>query len=116
LLPSYGEPVDLTVYRCLQEGLTNVVRHARATNVEIDLGEAPGEDDGASRITLLMRDDGRGIDAAVQPGRGLLGMQERLHALAGSCAVKGAARGGTMLRITIPLPSGPGSTRTGGTA
>src|SRR5262249_61409035 len=107
LLPSYGEPVDLTVYRCLQEGLPNVVRHARATRVEIDLGEAPGEDDGASRITLLMRDDGRGIDAAVQPGRGLLGMQERLHALAGSCAVEGAAGGGTSLRRTLPPPAPP---------
>jgi two-component system sensor histidine kinase UhpB len=97
LAPSYGDSVDLTIYRCVQEGLTNVVRHAGASRVEIALAAA------ASRLELAIRDDGRGIDPAAPRGRGLTGMQERVEALAGSCSVDRAARG-TSLRITIPLP------------
>jgi len=37
---SYGDSIDLTIYRCLQESLTNVIRHAQAKQVAIELGEA----------------------------------------------------------------------------
>src|SRR5437588_671915 len=65
LPPSYGDSIDLTVYRCVQEGLTNVIGHAAATRVEIDLTEAEGA------LRLVVRDDGCGFDPAVPAGRGL---------------------------------------------
>jgi len=113
LKPSYGDSIDLTVYRCVQEGLTNVIRHARATRAEIELAE--GQDRDAARLELVLRDDGRGIVVPARPGRGLVGMQERLQALGGTCAIEPRVGGGTVLRISIPLPAplhAAGETRT----
>jgi len=101
LLPSYGDSTDLTIYRCVQEGLTNVIRHARAKRVEIALAEA--ETDRAPILELVMRDDGCGIGPAPRLGRGLLGMQEHAQALAGSCTIDGAGDRGTTLRVAVPL-------------
>jgi two-component system sensor histidine kinase UhpB len=107
LLRSYGDSVDLTIYRCVQESLTNVIRHAQAKNVGIELREAMSEPNasrnGASHLALTVRDDGRGIDPAVPPGFGLRGMQERVQALGGSCRVDSASGSGTSIRIVIPL-------------
>src|SRR5262249_57498975 len=97
LMPGYGEAIDLTVYRCVQESLTNVVRHARATRAEIALS-----DDGG-RLALTVRDDGCGIDAAAAPGFGIRGMQERVQALGGSYRADSERGRGTCVRIVIPL-------------
>jgi two-component system, NarL family, sensor histidine kinase UhpB len=105
LMPSYGDSIDLTIYRCVQEGLTNVIRHARAACVEIELTEGAQDHNGEPRLALVLRDDGCGIDPSARLGRGLHGMQERLQALGGTCAIEPAAGGGTVLRITIPLPA-----------
>jgi two-component system, NarL family, sensor histidine kinase UhpB len=107
LSPSYGDSIDLTIYRCVQEGLTNVIRHARATRADIELTATDGAHDGdaISRLALVLRDDGRGIDPSARLGRGLLGMQERLQGLGGACAIEQGRGGGTVLRITIPLPT-----------
>jgi two-component system sensor histidine kinase UhpB len=105
LMPSYGDSIDLTIYRCVQEGLTNVIRHARAARVEIELADGVQDRDGVPRLALVLRDDGRGIDPPARLGRGLRGMQERLQALGGTCAIEPATGGGTALRIAIPLPA-----------
>jgi two-component system, NarL family, sensor histidine kinase UhpB len=106
LSPSYGDLIDLTIYRCLQEGLTNVVRHAAASRVDIELGEVQ---DGTlahpSSVRLILHDDGRGIDPTAPRGHGLTGMAERLEALAGSCAIASASPRGTRLDVNIPIPS-----------
>jgi two-component system sensor histidine kinase UhpB len=102
LLPSYGDVIDLTVYRCVQEALTNAVRHAGAACVEITLAQGePADNAGEASLELVIRDDGCGIGQATM-GRGLLGLQERVQALAGTCAIDGAAGRGTTLRIIIP--------------
>jgi two-component system sensor histidine kinase UhpB len=107
LVRSYGDSVDLTIYRCTQESLTNVIRHAQAKHVAIELAEAMSEanasTNGASQLALTVRDDGRGIDPSVAPGFGLRGMQERVQALGGSCKVDSAGGCGTSIRIVIPL-------------
>ena len=101
LLSSYGDTIDLTMYRCIQEGLTNVIRHAGAKRVEIALAEAEADD--VAILKLVMHDDGCGIGPAPRLGRGLVGMQERAQALAGACTIDGARDRGTTLRVTIPL-------------
>ena len=107
LMRSYGDSVDLTIYRCTQESLTNVIRHAQAKHVAIELAEAMSEANastkGASQLALTVRDDGRGIDPSVPPGFGLRGMQERVQALGGSCKVDSASGCGTSIRIMVPL-------------
>jgi two-component system sensor histidine kinase UhpB len=107
LTRSYGDSVDLTIYRCTQESLTNVIRHAQAKHVTIELAEAMIEANasanGVLQLALTVRDDGRGIDPSVPPGFGLRGMQERVQALSGSCKVDSASGCGTSIRIVIPL-------------
>jgi two-component system sensor histidine kinase UhpB len=103
LMRSYGEAIDLTVYRCVQEGLTNVVRHAQAKEASVALGEASDEH-GAAQLMLTVRDDGRGIDPTAPPGFGIRGMQERVQALGGSYKVESAPGRGTCVRIAIPIP------------
>ncbi len=107
LAHGYGNAVDLTVYRCLQEGVTNAVRHADAGVITIALSEEdaasayPGE-----RMMLLrlsVRDDGRGIAPGTQPGLGWSGMKDRVRALGGRLTLTGAPDGGTRLDIVIPL-------------
>jgi len=104
LAASYGEPIDLTIYRCVQEGLTNAIKHAKARTIRVSLDETAAAADAAARLDLVIADDGRGIDVAALPGFGLRGMQERVAALGGACTVGPAAGGGTRVHVVIPLP------------
>lgn len=110
LLPSYGESVDLTLYRCVQEGLTNVIRHAGAqrASVTVTHGAQGQHAEAAAWLTLTIADDGRGIGRNVTKGIGIQGMQERVQALGGECRFEAAPGGGTILRIEIPV-SGAGA-------
>lgn len=94
--PTYGEPVDLTIYRCVQEALTNAIRHAAATRIDVALLETGG------LLSLRVQDNGRGIGAA-RIGRGIAGMQERVRGLGGHCVVQDAPDGGTCVAIQIPV-------------
>jgi two-component system sensor histidine kinase UhpB len=96
---SYGDSIDLTLYRCLQESLTNAIRHAQARRVDVELVAEMDVPEG--RIKLTVRDDGRGIDPAAPKGLGSLGMRERVEGLGGSYGVESA--NGTCLRVVIPL-------------
>lgn len=93
---TYGEAVDLTIYRCAQEALTNAIRHADATRIDITLYEADGI------LSLRIEDDGRGI-GTTRKGRGLTGMQERVHGLSGHCVVEDPQDGGTRVSIGLPI-------------
>jgi two-component system sensor histidine kinase UhpB len=101
LRDSYGDSVDLTIYRSVQEGLTNALRHADANRVDIDIGETP--DGTASNLTLTVRDDGRGMEPNARPGFGLTGMQERVRALGGEHRLESLAGRGTCVRVIIPV-------------
>jgi two-component system, NarL family, sensor histidine kinase UhpB len=108
LARSYDDTVDLTVYRCVQESLTNAIRHANAKTIEVrvvDLSARSQPADGGARLELTVRDDGFGIAAGQPQGFGLRGMQERVQALGGDFAIETGSGRGTCVRIVIPLPS-----------
>ena len=105
---SYGDSIDLTIYRCIQEGLTNAIRHAQASRVEIALAEKRGDndrpfEDGPAKLHLTIRDNGRGIAPGTPMGFGMRGMQERVQGLGGSYTIGPAKEGGTVVEIAIPL-------------
>ena len=106
LMRSYGDSIDLTVYRCMQESLTNVIRHAQAKQVSVELGEidqpAAGES-GVRHLQLTVHDDGCGFDPATAPGYGMRGMQQRVQGLGGRYMVESGPARGTCVRILIPL-------------
>jgi two-component system sensor histidine kinase UhpB len=105
LLPSYGDSIDLTIYRCVQEGLTNIVRHAQAAHASVELRAADGDGSAGAQLRLTVRDDGCGIDPATPPGFGLRGMQERVQGLGGSYKVESAQGRGTCISIVVPIPA-----------
>jgi PAS domain S-box-containing protein len=89
-----------TLFRVLQEALTNVARHAGATLVRIHLRVTPGE------IALEVSDDGRGItdsDIANHRSIGVLGMRERVAAWGGEFGILGLPGGGTRVTACLPL-------------
>ena len=90
----------------MQEGLTNITKHAAATHVDLQLWRDGGTVHG------LLRDDGVGfavehvLDQTGSRGLGLLGIQERLEALGGTLQIISAPGQGTTLQITLPVDSG----------
>lgn len=116
LAHGYGDSVDLTVYRCLQEAITNAVRHAEARTIAIGLDERPtGIQQGwgseaLSVLLLSVRDDGQGIAPGTPYGLGLTSMEERVHALGGSFTIASWPSEGTYIEIAIPLEKALGPT------
>lgn len=109
---SYGETIDLTLYRCTQEGITNALRHGKADTVEIELSERAGPAGKRERRTrpslfLTVSDDGRGFDASAPKGFGLASMTERVRSIGGRCVIESRAQGGTIIGVTIPLRRKP---------
>jgi two-component system sensor histidine kinase UhpB len=104
LQASYGDAIDLTVYRCVQEGLTNAIRHALPGRVTIGLGQADGEiSPVGAPLSLTIEDDGRGVVPGAPKGFGLTGMEERVQALGGSFAIAERPGGGTRVSIVMPV-------------
>jgi two-component system sensor kinase len=91
--------VAITLYRVLQESLTNVARHSGARAVRVALAE------GGGMIELAIEDDGRGIVEADLAGRrslGLKGMRERVRYLGGEAEIGPAPKRGTVVRVRVP--------------
>jgi two-component system, NarL family, sensor histidine kinase UhpB len=88
----------ISLYRIVQECLTNASKHSAATEVAVEL-ERPAN----GSIRLAVADNGKGFDAAVtRPGLGLLGMRERSEALGGTFKVEASLNAG--VRLTVELP------------
>ena len=95
--------LESVCYRVAQEALTNVARHAEATQVDVRLALHP------HTVHLEIRDNGRGLDPAAPPrprgatgGRGLVGMRERVELLGGTIQIEGHPGAGT--RVIVDLP------------
>jgi two-component system, NarL family, sensor histidine kinase UhpB len=107
LAPSYGDSIDLTVYRCIQESLTNAIRHAQAKHVDVAI-DANVEDDGAAAmLRLTIRDDGCGVVASARMGFGMRGMQERVEGLGGHYQLESKPGSGACVNVSIPLGETP---------
>lgn len=91
--------VETTLYRTVQEALTNIVKHAGASTVSILLGRRDGS------ATLVIEDDGRGfvLDQARPDGLGLIGMQERVALHTGRLTIESTPGAGTTLAVEVPL-------------
>jgi signal transduction histidine kinase len=94
--------IAITLYRAIHEGVTNVVRHAHASELSVSMESDP------DCVISTVTDNGVGIAQAVnQPaGLGLRGIRDRLKGLNGELDVRSAPGGGTRLIITIPLVVG----------
>jgi signal transduction histidine kinase len=95
--------LESVCYRVAQEALTNVARHAEATQVDVRLALH------SHTVHLEIRDNGRGLDTAAPPrprgatgGRGLVGMRERVELLGGTIQIEGRPGAGT--RVIVDLP------------
>jgi two-component system sensor histidine kinase UhpB len=90
-------PLDETVYRIIQESLSNAVRHGRPRQIEIRV-ERDGDD-----LLIIIRDDGAGFEPSrPKPGYGLAGMGERIKALGGTLAVRAREHGGVDVSARLP--------------
>jgi two-component system, NarL family, sensor histidine kinase UhpB len=91
--------VELAVYRVAQESLTNVSRHAHASEVLVALQQVDGA------VRLVVRDDGRGLPAGDgRAGDGIAGMSERALHVGGRVTIASSPDAGTEVRLDIPLP------------
>ena len=97
LLTPLPEATSLTLYRIAQEGITNIVKHAKATTVDLSLIA----DESGTR--LLLRDNGRGFDMAqTSTGFGLQGMRERAQTIGGTLTVNSRSGEGCEIRLVVP--------------
>jgi two-component system sensor histidine kinase UhpB len=96
---SFGDVVDATLYRLIQESLTNAIRHGRPRTIKVSImTQADGD------IVLQVSDDGVGLAASTErTGFGLAGMQERISALGGTLSVRNHVDGkGTSVTARVP--------------
>ncbi len=95
-----SEEQELVVYRVAQEALTNVARHAHASEVDVLLRR---HDD---RVTLTVRDDGIGLpDGALPSASGIRGIRERAMLIGADIAITRPSQRGTEVKLSIPLHS-----------
>ncbi len=96
--------IETTLYRIAQECLTNVIRHAKANHIHLEMNMIPYV------VYLRIEDDGQGFDPAKVPTEngkrrlGLLSIQERAEMLGGQAVIYSATGAGTSIQVHIPLP------------
>jgi signal transduction histidine kinase len=93
--------LESAIYRLVQEGLNNIVKHAGAESVELQIVEAD------EIVEVILRDDGRGFDPRrADGGFGLVGMRERVSLAGGSLTIESETGRGTELRARLPVSLG----------
>jgi len=97
-LPARPE-IETVIFRIYQELITNILRHAKAEQVSIELYERDGS------LVLAVEDDGQGFDPeARSDGAGLIGMRERAALINGTIRFDTEPGAGTQVLVEIPLP------------
>lgn len=104
-----GSDAQLMVYRVIQEAVSNIVRHARATSAQVQLRRTGAE------VEVIISDDGRGFDPEdaflegaflEKGGLGLVGMDERARLVGGTLAVRSVPDKGTRVELRVPIKKG----------
>ncbi len=95
-LPLLPAAIEMACYRIVQEALTNVVRHAHATEASVQLRVQEA-------LVVEVTDNGQGLPAGVRSGVGLSSMRERAEELGGTCLIEALAKGGTRVYARLPL-------------
>ncbi len=95
-------PVETTLYRIVQEALTNVARHAHARNVSVVLERGP------DAVAVIIEDDGEGFDVESVSSNGLgryglVGIRERAALLGGTATIESSPTSGTSVFVSLPL-------------
>jgi len=95
-------PIATTIYRIVQEGLTNIAKHARATHVDVIIRQQP------DHLLLMVEDNGVGMASVTMPfenetGQGLYGIRERAELLGGTLTIESQAGQGSTLFIRLPM-------------
>ena len=99
-LPALNEECELHAYRIIQEAITNVVRHAKASRTHVYIAVKD------PCLVVWIADDGQGAQSLRRVGHyGVLGMQERAASLNGKVVFQTAAMGGCEVLVTLPLSS-----------
>ena len=93
----FGEHIEVTAWYVLAEALSNVVKHAGASEVEVSLSQEDG------RLGLVIRDDGCGFDLDQPRGLGLTSLSDRLGTVGGSLSITSGAELGTSVCVHIPV-------------
>ena len=91
--------IDLSAYRIVQEGLTNALKHARASHAEVTVRYAPDE------VGIEVHDDGPGAAPSDGHGHGLIGVRERVKLYGGEMTAGRTNSGGFTLSTRLPLAS-----------
>ena len=94
---SLSDETKVCVYRLVQEALNNAATHAHAKNARVNIAQENG------RITIQIRDDGRGFDPERQRGMGILGMEERVRRLGGTLTIESGLGSGATVKAEIPV-------------
>ena len=98
-----GEPfplprgIDLSAYRIVQEGLTNALKHARASDADVTVRYLPDQ------LEIEVRDNGEGSSTSDGLGHGLVGVRERVKIYGGEMTAGGVAEGGFVLNTRLPV-------------
>ena len=94
------EPVRLAIFRIAEEALTNIVKHAKASAVEVELKLAEDQ----NGLRLMVRDDGLGFDLANTRGSvGLAGMEDYANMMNGTYGIWSEPGTGTVVEATLPI-------------
>lgn len=102
-LDELGETLNITLYRIVQESLTNIAKHAQATNVLINL-ESVKNSHSPATLMLTIQDDGKGMDVDKNYlGMGLPGMRERVLAAGGEFNIQSSPEKGMRIEVCLPV-------------
>jgi signal transduction histidine kinase len=102
------DSLQLAVFRIVQEGLTNVLKHAgQAARAQVEVQIVGRSASGSAELVVEIQDDGIGMPAARLPGHGLIGIRERVALFGGSAEIGPVAGGGFRVRAGFPIGGRP---------
>ena len=95
---------SIAIYRLVQEGLTNALRHGKADRMQVIIKSVPPHEGGCAQVVVEITDNGRGLYVQTKStGMGIIGMRERVYALGGTFLMTHMPQGGVRIEAMLPL-------------